>query len=344
MAQGKNLALTLGAVGAGVWLAYKAYRWANRFDFAGKTVLVTGGSRGLGLVLARHLAREGANLAICARDPDELDRARDDLARHGATNVQTVVCDITDRGQVERMVQEVRERFGGVDVLINNAGTIAVGPVQTMTLDDYREAMDTHFWAPLYTTLAALPDMRRRGGGRVVNITSIGGKVAVPHLVPYDASKFALVGLSEGLRAELAQEGIVVTTVVPGLMRTGSPPNAYFKSRHRAEYAWFTIGDSTPGYAMHADRAAGKILNACRLGEAEVILTVPAKLAVWFHGLFPGLTSDILAVVNRTLPGPGGIGTQRVRGWQSQSEWAPSALTALSDRATRQNNEEPSRP
>src|SRR5262249_50390239 len=149
----------------------------------------------------------------------------------------TVPCDITDRERVEEMVAVVQYRWGPVDVLINNAGTISVGPVETMTLDDYRRAMRTHFWGPLYTIHAVLPAMRRRGTGRIVNISSIGGKVSVPHLLPYNASKFALVGYSEGLRAELARDGIVVTTVCPGLMRTGSPRHAFFKGRHRAEYA-----------------------------------------------------------------------------------------------------------
>ncbi|MEJ7710408.1 MAG: SDR family oxidoreductase [Pyrinomonadaceae bacterium] len=140
------------------------------------------------------------------------------------------------------MVQRVTETLGGIDVLINNAGLIQVGPLEVMTLEDYEEAMRTHFWAPLYTILAVLPQMRRRQEGRIVNISSIGGKIAVPHLVPYSASKFALVGLSTGLRTELAKDKIVVTTVSPGLIRTGSPRNATFKGKHREEYAWFSIG------------------------------------------------------------------------------------------------------
>src|SRR5262249_52903527 len=147
---------------------------------------------------------------------------------------------------VKHMVDAVWNHFGPIDVLINNAGVIEVGPLETMTLQDFEEAMRTHFWGPVYTTMAVLSEMRYRGGGRIVNISSIGGKVSVPHLVPYCASKFALCGLSEGLRAELAKDNILVTTVIPGLMRTGSPPNATFKGRHREEYAWFSISDALP--------------------------------------------------------------------------------------------------
>ena len=206
-------ALMLGAAGVGALLAARAAvrKWGE-YDLRDKVVLITGGSRGLGLVLARELAREGARLAICARSAADLERARADLAARGA-QVMAVPCDVTDRAQVNEMVALVRERFGPVEVLVNNAGIIQVGPIEVMTLADYEEAMRTHFWGPLYTTLAVLPDMRRRRDGRVVNISSIGGKISVPHLVPYSASKFALVGLSEGLRAELRTDNIFVTTV-----------------------------------------------------------------------------------------------------------------------------------
>jgi short-subunit dehydrogenase len=180
--------------------------------------------------------------------------------------------------------------------------------------------------------------MRARGG-RIVNIASIGGQISVPHLVPYAASKFALVGLSEGLRAELAQAGIVVTTVCPGLMRTGSPRHARFKGRHRDEYTWFTLSDALPLLSMSAERAARQIVEACRRGDAEVVLSVPAKLAVTAHALAPGITADLLGLVNRWLPGPGGIGTRRAPGRESQCRWAPSALTALDERAARRYNQ-----
>lgn len=341
MSDGKTRALWLTAAGVGAVLAGRAVvRRMRHLDLRGKTALITGGSRGLGLVLARQLAAAGARLAVCARDPAELERARADLMRRGAV-VHAIPCDVTDRAQVEAMVQEVRERLGPIDVLINNAGVIEVGPMELMNFADYDEAMRTHFWGPLHTTLAVLPDMRRRRAGRIVNISSIGGKISVPHLLPYDASKFALTGFSEGLRAELLKDGILVTTVCPGLMRTGSPPNADFKGKHRAEYAWFTLGDALPLISMSAERAARQIIAACRRGDAEVVLSLPAKAAAKFHGLFPGLTADLLGLVNRLLPGPGGIGEERAKGKESGSMLTPSPLTALSDRASRRNNELP---
>src|SRR5262245_29051481 len=332
---GKQLALCLGAAGAAVWLARRA---SSTYSVRGKIVLITGGSRGLGLVLARHLADEGAHLAICARAPGELAAAADELGRHGAI-VQTVPCDLTDNDQVHHMIAAVRSRLGPIDVLINNAGTISVGPVKTMTLDDFHEDMLNNFWSAVHTILEVLPEMRQRGNGRIVNITSIGGKLAVPHLLPYDASKFALVGLSEGLRAELAKDGVTVTTVCPGLMRTGSPRNAFFKGRHAAEYAWFSIGDSLPFFSINAARAARQIIGAMKRGDAEVVLTIPAKCAALFHGVFPGLTCNVLGLVNRFLPDAAAGSTEKRPGKDCASQWAPSWLTKLSDEAAVQNNE-----
>jgi NAD(P)-dependent dehydrogenase (short-subunit alcohol dehydrogenase family) len=332
-------ALILAAAGAGaVAIARALYRRSKEYDLKGKSVLVTGGSRGLGLVLAREFADEGARVAICARDNQELERARRDLEARGA-EVFALPCDVTDRAQVAELIEVVTRRFGRIDVLVNNAGVIQVGPLEVMTLEDFEQAMAIHFWGPLYTTLAVLPQMRARRDGRIVNVSSIGGKIAVPHLVPYSASKFALAGLSDGLRAELQKDNVVVTTVIPGLMRTGSPRNATFKGRHRDEYAWFSISDALPVTSIQAERAARQIVAACRRGQAELIISAQAVLAVKFRALFPEATADILALANRLLPGPGGIGRRRAKGKESESALAPSLLTTLSDRAALRNNE-----
>jgi len=333
----KALAWTAAGIGAAV-AARQLVRYSRSIDLRGRTVVITGGSRGLGLVLAREFAREGAKLAIIARDADELERARADLAERGA-DVIAVPCDVTDPKRVEWALGTVVDVYGQIDVLVNNAGVIQVGPLETMTVEDFDIALRSHFWAPLYTTLAVLPEMRRRRMGRIVNISSIGGKISVPHMLPYDSSKFALVGFSEGLRAELAKDGILVTTVIPGLMRTGSPRNAFFKGHHRAEHAWFSISDALPLLSMSAEAAARGIVSACRQGDAEVTLSLPAKAGARIHGLFPGLTADVLGLVNRLLPPPGGVGARNVPGRESASAFSPSLATALSDKAAIRNNE-----
>ena len=326
------------AAGLGSLLAARAVvRRRRRIDLRGKVVVVTGGSRGLGLVLGRQLVARGAKVAICARDHDELERARVDLLERGG-RVFASPCDVTDRDDITRFLCQARDELGPIDVLINNAGVMQVGPMELMNLDDYEQALRTHLWAPLHATLAVLPEMRARHAGRIVNIASIGGKLAIPHMVPYSTSKFALVGMSSGLRAELAADGVLVTTVCPGLMRTGSPRHAMIKGNHRAEYAWFAIADSLPFTSMSANRAARAILDACAHGDAEVVLSLPARLATKLHGLAPNLIDELLALLARALPAAT-ANRDAVKGSEAESGLAPSVLTSLGDEAATRNNE-----
>jgi short-subunit dehydrogenase len=185
----------------------------------------------------------------------------------------------------------------------------------------------------------AIPDMRQRGEGRIVNISSIGGLVSVPHLAPYCASKFALVALSDGFRAELARDGVYVTTVCPGLMRTGSHVRAWFKGDPRLEYAWFSFGGSAPVLSMSAERAARQIIRACRYGRARATLSLPAKLAAAANALAPELTADLARLAAGCLPDGGENPAPAVEGRNATSAWSPSLATALGDRAASRNNE-----
>jgi NAD(P)-dependent dehydrogenase (short-subunit alcohol dehydrogenase family) len=331
--------LAMGAACA----AKAALRWSRWFSFGGKVAIVAGGSRGLGLVLARKLVAAGAKVAICARTADDVTRAARELAGYGG-DVLGSACDIRDYDQASSFVRHVQDVWGRVDVLFNVAGVIQVGPLESMTLADFHEAMATHCFGPLHMILAALPGMRARHWGRIVNIASIGGKQAVPHLLPYDASKFALVGLSHGLRTELMKDGILVTTANPTLMRTGSQRNATFKGRHRQEYAWFSLGGAMPILSISADRAGDQILRACQHGDGDVFITNWLNPPVIASELFPALTREVLALVNVLLPRPGGIGRRGAFGYESESFVSPSPLTALADSAARQNNEMQPRP
>lgn len=334
----RNL-LALGGIGLGGAIAMRAaLRYSRWFSFAGRKVLITGGSRGLGLVLARELVARGAGVAICARSEQDVRAAAAELRAAGG-DVLAVVCDVRNQRDVESFVAKALDYWGRIDCLFNVAGVIQVGPLDAMTLDDFREAMDVHFWGPLYAILAVLPSMREQGFGRIVNVSSIGGKIAAPHLIPYDASKYALVGLSYGLRTELTRENILVTTICPSLMRTGSPRNAFFKGKHREEYAWFSIGDSLPLVSVSAEQAARQILRACQNGDVEAIITNPFNPLVYLPQYFPELSAEIFSLVNQFLPGMGGIGQQRARGYESQSRWSPSLLTRLTDLAAQRNNE-----
>lgn len=333
----RKIGWTLAAVGA-AYAARTLLRGSRSFDYKGKVVVLTGGSRGLGLVLARQLAAQGAKLALLSRDELKLREAARQLQSSNA-EVSYHVCDVRNEAQVRSAIRSVVARFGRIDVLINDAGVIQVGPIETMTTEDYKNAMDTHFYGPLYLTMSVLPEMRRQKFGRIANISSIGGKVAVPHLLPYSASKFALVGFSEGLRAELMKDGVLVTTVCPGMMRTGSHVNAEFKGNNKAEFAWFSIGNGLPVTSVSAEKAAAQILRAVQRGDAELIISMQAQAAAKFNAVFPGLTADLMSVVNFFLPR--GVEKEISTGYESQSSFAPSVLTKLSDEQIERNNETP---
>ncbi len=334
----KRLLFTLGGVGLAAWSLSRLMR--DKFSFTGKSIVITGGSRGLGLTIARQIASEGGRLALLARDEDELNRACAELRELGG-EAMSVPCDLLDRGQSLGAIETVLDRYGAIDVLINNAGIIEVGPLENMRRADFEKSMALHFWAPFNLIQAVLPQMRRAGGGRIVNISSIGGKVAVPHMAPYSMSKFALVGLSDAFRSELARDNIRVTTVAPGMMRTGSQVNAKFKGNHGAEYTWFSLSTALPFAAVNAERAAEKIVAACRRGQSSLIIGLPARVGIIGNALFPSLTGEMMKIVARLLPRPVGVeGDELKSGREARAEQSlPRWLTSLGEPAAARNNE-----
>ena len=316
--------------------------------FAGKVVAITGGSRGLGLAIARRLRAEGAHLALLARDSEELERARWDLLtiQAGATpnaEVFSVPCNLTHPEEIQRAIASVAQRFGALDIVVNVAGIIQVGPLQNMTPEDFERTMATNFWGAFHASWAALPHLRSSRGARIVNVASIGGRIAVPHLAPYSASKFALVGLSSALTVELARENIRVTTVCPGLMRTGSHVNAETKGQHAQEFDWFSIANSFPLDSVSAESAARQIVEACRAGRAFLSFPLSTRAAEIALAVCPNLTLGALALANRWLlpkPGQGASAGENRTGRESRSlEVTPAWKTALADQATAANNE-----
>src|SRR5215813_5396432 len=335
-----NTRLWLGAAALlfSGWITARVFRTAH-YTLRDKVAMISGGSRGLGLVLARHICDQGGEVALLARDPEELARAKADLTVRGG-KVFTVECDLLDRDQIHAAVREVIDRFDKIDILINNAGIIEVGPLDHMTREDYERAMRLHFWAPYELVSQIVPEMRLWGGGRIVNISSVGGKIAVPHFAPYSASKFALTGFSDAIRTELARDNIHVTTVTPGLMRTGSHVNAKFKGKHDAEFAWFSASAGAPLISMGADRAARKILAACRRGQPSLTLTFAARGAVAGNALFPNVTGYLMRLVNQFLPDVADENGRHSRLGSELPRLTPEWMTCLADRATKENNED----
>ena len=337
------LPLTLLASAGLALFAYAKYKPNGRF-FEGKVIILTGGSRGLGLEIARRLHKEGAVLALVARDAEELAAAKADLlARGGKGEVFTTTCDLAKPEEIKASVGTIAAHFGHVDVLINVAGIIQVGPLDNLLPQDFEETMNLHFWGNFHMIWETLPLLRGRKGARIVNIASIGGKIAIPHLAPYSASKFALVGLSNALGVELARDGVKVTTVCPGLLRTGSHVQAKFKGQHAKEFDWFATSDNVPGFSVSVAYAAEKIVEACRHGTPELTFPLQMRAAVIAQAVFPNLTARVLALVNRfVLPKPSkkADGMDAWSGERSRSqEVTPGWKTALVDQAAEANNE-----
>ncbi len=273
-------------------------------SLAGKVVLITGGSRGLGLELARQLGRQRCKLILVARQEQELKEVAAELTGSGIS-VHTITADVSDADAIPHIRSNALQAFGRIDVLINNAGVISVGPIDSMATSDFEDAMNIMYWGTVRTTLAFLPDFLQAGDSDIVNITSIGGKIAVPHLLPYSAAKFAATGFSEGLNAELRGRGVHVLTVTPGLMRTGSFLQAEFTGAVEAEYRWFALSAALPGISISVKRAAAQIIRSLQRRDRELVITKVAQIGARFAGTFPGLTQALLGKVTElVLPAP----------------------------------------
>jgi short-subunit dehydrogenase len=304
-------------------------------------VLITGGSRGLGLALAEEFACQGAKLALTARDVDELKHARLLILKRNRNirpeDVIVFASDLTNAEQAQAFIRQATDRFGQIDILVNNAGMITVGPVENQTIQDFRDVMDMNFFSGLHCTLAVLPQMLARKSGTIVNITSIGGKIAVPHLLPYTASKFAAVGFSEGLYAELRSKGIRVTTVCPGLMRTGSHLNALFTGDAEREYRWFSLSAGLPAVSTSAAKAARKIVRAVIAGKSEIGITPQAILAARLGNLCPEATMLAMRAMNAVLPEPVPGKAPARRGADARGKEIAPAMVLASSAARRYN-------
>jgi NAD(P)-dependent dehydrogenase (short-subunit alcohol dehydrogenase family) len=325
----------------------KLVRRGRSIDLFGRVVVVTGGTRGVGLRIAEEAAEQGAKVAVCGRDLEAVSTALERLEETGA-EVLARACDLGDRQAAEAFVDEVARRFGRIDVLVNNAGAIHVGPVETVTVERMEEALASNLWSAVHVTLRALPYLReRRGEGRIVHVTSVGGRAGLPHLLPYGTAKFALVGFSEALRAELAgsPDAPRVVTVIPGLMRTGSYYNAEFDGEPAAELKWFSIASSLPFLSIDAGVAARRILAAARDGRPFLRLAASGHALDWIHRLSPSLAVGALGLANRLLPRGGGkVPEPLPRGRHVASDLPGSFVLRWGDAAAAANNEEPPRP
>jgi len=189
-------------------------------ELAGKTAVVSGGTKGIGRGIAESLVRAGVNVSISARKEDEIERAVDELNALGGGRAVGFVCDVRDYAQVKPFIAGTAEQFGGVDILVNNAGIGIFAPVESMSIEDFRAIIETNLCGVFYCCHEAIPLMKKGGGGYIINISSLAGTNAHPRLAAYNASKFGLNGFSEALMQEVRHDNIKVSYIMPGSVNT----------------------------------------------------------------------------------------------------------------------------
>ena len=185
-----------------------------------KVAIVTGGTRGIGRAIGEALVREGVNVCVSARSQAEIDDAVRELTTLNLGRVTGVVCDVRDEAQVESLFERTAAEFGGLDFLINNAGIGIFASVEEMSTEDFRAVLETNLFGVFYCAHEAIPLMKRRGGGYIINISSLAGANPHPRMAAYNASKFGLNGFSEALMQEVRHDGIKVSYIMPGSVNT----------------------------------------------------------------------------------------------------------------------------
>lgn len=248
----------------------------------GKVAVVTGASSGIGEATARTLAARGASVVVAARDLEKLEALTREISASGG-GALAVKADVADRESVETLVSRTVGEFGALDVLVNNAGLGLSGRVAEVRAEDLRYVFEVNVIGPLNCIQAALPHMRR--GGRVINVSSVVGKRAIPKVGGYCASKFALNALSDSLRVEIAERDIAVTSVYPGTTRTAFRDNS--RRTKDEKRGWRPKG-------VTSDKVAEKIAHAAEKGPRDVYITLPDRLFIAGHALLPGLVDRAL--------------------------------------------------
>jgi len=267
----------------------------------GRRVLITGGSGGIGRALAELYGEEGARLVLADQNTETLETTANELRARGF-EVTAVATDVRELESVRKLIEAARSAYGGTDVLINCAGVAVYSRARDLSFEQWDRILKVNLYGTVHTITTLLPEMLERRSGQIINIASMQGLLSVPNAVPYCASKFAVVGLSRGLRAELKKEGIRVLVVNPGVVRTGIMRGAisgrvsFFgrefdvSDRHAAMFERSWLGIS-------AEEAARSIRRAAARNKSEIELGIDAKLAAMAVRLFPGLAQRLAEVM-----------------------------------------------
>ncbi|MBH8552695.1 SDR family oxidoreductase [Nostocaceae cyanobacterium CENA357] len=259
------------------------------------TVLITGASQGIGKATALLFARKGYDLILAARQAERLEATAQEIQSFGHPAPLTVACDVTNPSQVQALVKKALEHYGSIDVLVNNAGIFASGPVEEFSIDDWHHIIDTNLWGYIHTIHALLPHFVQRRTGTIVNLSSIGGKVPTAYLVPYCTSKFGVTGLTEALQAELQSKGIHVCGIYPNLIKSSLMERAVFRDKNEQDIQirrkQLDNVLKNPVVEKPED-VANAIWDAVKNKKSEVMVG-SANFSQIFYRLFPGLTKWI---------------------------------------------------
>jgi len=252
-------------------------------DFKDKVVLITGASSGIGRETAVQFAKKGSNLILVARRKQKLEQLDNELQKY---KISTLICecDVSDKLQVEKMSKLVLEKFGHVDILVNNAGFAIYGSVFDLTIDEIESQMTTNYFGMIYCIKNFLPFMLEKKSGHIVNVASIAASFGLPGIASYCASKFAMLGFSEGLKHELKGTGIGITLVSPIMVRTNFFDHPSFKKMPNLS---ISISDKT---------VAKAILKAANSPRLEIIVPSVVRGAIWLKNTFPYLINPILGM------------------------------------------------
>ena len=252
-------------------------------NFKNKVVVITGASSGIGEAAAEQFAKKGANIVLVARRKDKLDEVERKLSKY-SIKILVQVCDVSDKEQVKLMSEKVIETFSKIDVLVNNAGFVIYGKVEELSIEDIESQMKTNYFGTINCTKYFLPHFLKQNSGHMVNVASVGGSFGVPGIASYCATKYAMLGFSEGLHHELHGTNVGVTVVSPIMVRTNLFDHPSFKNF--TKYA--------TGISLSADTVAKAIIKASNSSRLEIVVPSFVRIGIWFKQTFPFLINPII--------------------------------------------------
>ena len=251
-------------------------------DFKNKTVLITGASSGIGKQTAIEFAKLGANIILVARRKEKLNELAKELEKFNVT-IFVCQCDVSDKSQVKEMSKNVLEKFDSIDVLVNNAGFAIYGSVKDLSIDEIESQMETNYFGMMYCIKNFLPSMLENKSGHIVNVASVAASFGLPGIASYCASKFAMLGFSEGLKHELHGTGVGITVVSPIMVRTDFFDHPSFEKMPK--YSPTSLSSKT---------VAKAILKAANSPRLEIIVPSVVRSAVWLKHTFPYFINPIM--------------------------------------------------